>query len=394
MQKDLVELAEKSVAGPTALTQVISFMEANKLWESACDGPGVTENEFKTLEHILETFKFTDKARRYLSALATKQASGKGTYKVINKVRYDRSALDLADHLNKDGKLDLGDAKLLWADVEDGPGVTVCERRTIEHILSKYTLTDGGRDFLEKRMQEKMSLKLMYFNGRGLMEVPRTLLATVGKFAPVDFEDSRFKDFASFTAAQKSGELGHANMNRVPLIQHFGATIGQGGAINRYLANVYGLMGGDAAEAAQIDNICEHVSEVGTAFGKVMPYGNEFAEEKKETILDAWYTSTVEEGNATRSARGLLWHLTHLEACVGDDGYAFGGKASLADALLYNKLGDVAANLGSKGAPFGTDKSRTDKVLAGFPKVKKVVDTFAASAGMVKYLAARGDQMF
>ena len=49
--------------------------------------------------------------------------------------------------------------KQLWSDVEDGPGVTEVERRSIEYILSKFTLTDGGRSFLEKKMQEKMGLK-------------------------------------------------------------------------------------------------------------------------------------------------------------------------------------------------------------------------------------------
>lgn len=36
------------------------------------------------------------------------------------------------------------------------------------------------------------SLKLMYFDGRGLMELPRTLLATAGKFPGKDYEDFRY----------------------------------------------------------------------------------------------------------------------------------------------------------------------------------------------------------
>ena len=35
-------------------------------------------------------------------------------------------------------------------------------------------------------------LELKYFDGRGLMEVPRQLLATAGKFAPEDFTDTRY----------------------------------------------------------------------------------------------------------------------------------------------------------------------------------------------------------
>ena len=129
MQDDLVAAAKEFVKSG----KVISFAEAQKLWESACDGPGVTNNvqythaytshaythtrrhtrahthtrkrthtyshlptqEFKTLEHILATYTFTDKAKRYLSPLATKQASGKSAYKTVNKVKMDRSCLDL-----------------------------------------------------------------------------------------------------------------------------------------------------------------------------------------------------------------------------------------------------------------------------------------------------------
>lgn len=79
---------------------------------------------------------------------------------------------------------------------------------------------------------------------------------------------------------------------------------------------------------------------------------------------------------------------------MGDDGYAVGGAPSLADALIYNRLGESCANLGEAGGPFGTDKAETDKVLAEFPKIKKIVETFGSSAGMTKYLAARGDQAF
>lgn len=147
MQDDLVEAAEKFVKSG----QVVSYAEANKLWSLALDGTGVTKNEFKTLEHILDTFKFTDKARTYLSALATNTPSGTSSYKTVDKVRYDRSCLDLADHLAKDGKIDLADAKQLWADVQDGHRITVIESRTIEYILSNktYDLTDGARSFLE-----------------------------------------------------------------------------------------------------------------------------------------------------------------------------------------------------------------------------------------------------
>lgn len=126
---------------------LISYDEANQLWAGACDGPGVTQTEFDTLAHILDQYKFTSKARQYLDPLVHKQVSGSSLYKQINKVRYDRSCLDLADHLAKDGKIDLGDAKKLWEDVMDGNRVTDTEKRTIEYVRDNFTLTDGAKEF-------------------------------------------------------------------------------------------------------------------------------------------------------------------------------------------------------------------------------------------------------
>lgn len=131
---------------------LISYDEANKLWAAACDGPGVTETEFNTLGHILSEFKFTKKGRTYLDALVEKKVSGSSLYKQINKVRYDRSCLDLADHLNKDGKIDQGDAKKLWEDVMDGNRVTETERRTIKYICDTMTLTDGAKAFFAEQL--------------------------------------------------------------------------------------------------------------------------------------------------------------------------------------------------------------------------------------------------
>jgi len=131
---------------------LISFDEANQLWTAACDGPGVTPTEFATLSHILSEYKFTKKGRNYLDPLVQKQSSGTSLYKQINKVRYDRSCLDLADHLHKDGRIDVNDAKKLWEDVEDGPGVTETEKRTIEYVRDTMNLTDGAKAFIAEKL--------------------------------------------------------------------------------------------------------------------------------------------------------------------------------------------------------------------------------------------------
>jgi len=122
----------------------------------ACDGPGVTPSEFYTLDHILEdeAIDMTEAARLHLHYLVTRQESGTSLYKIIGGVKYDRSCLDLADHLFKDGKIDLGDAKQLWEEIEDGPGVTEVEKRTIEKIMvdKAQHLTDGAKKFLNEKL--------------------------------------------------------------------------------------------------------------------------------------------------------------------------------------------------------------------------------------------------
>lgn len=73
-------------------------------------------------------------------------------YKSINGTRYDRSALDLADHLHKDGKIGMEDARLIWADVLDGPGVTPVEAATIQYIMNEYKLSEGATKFFRDNL--------------------------------------------------------------------------------------------------------------------------------------------------------------------------------------------------------------------------------------------------
>jgi len=44
----------------------------------------------------------------------------------------------------------------------------------------------------EKEAKTDPPMELMYWDGRGLMEVPRMLLAIAGKSAPADFKDGKY----------------------------------------------------------------------------------------------------------------------------------------------------------------------------------------------------------
>ena len=54
--------------------------------------------------------------------MVEEQKSGVSYYKTINGVKMKRATLDLVAHLAKDGKIHLGDAKQIWAEVCDGQG--------------------------------------------------------------------------------------------------------------------------------------------------------------------------------------------------------------------------------------------------------------------------------
>ena len=51
-----------------------------------------------------------------------------------------------------------------------------------------------------------------------------------------------------------------------------------------------------------------------------------------------------------RERRNLRCWLRRLDSCVGDQGFAVGSRASIADASLYFCFGEVCAEL--KGGPY------------------------------------------
>ena len=61
------------------------------------------------------------------------------------------------------------------------------------------------------------------------------------------------------------------------------------------------------------------------------------------------------------------------------------------------RYGRAPAECHAAGAAFGNgimDRAELAAALAEYPKVKRVLDTFKGSAGMTKYLTARGKAAF
>eukprot|EP01046_Picozoa_sp_COSAG06_P022022 COSAG06_NODE_1684_length_8722_cov_3.925896_15_plen_160_part_00 len=108
----------------------------------------------------------------------------------------------------------------------------------------------------------------------------------------------------------RSGAHGSWNMSRVPLCIADGVSIGQSRAIEHYVAKAYGLMGSSLLEEARIDTLSEHAKELKDAS----------REAKTDEEKAAWFATPAEPVLDGKAHRKLQWHLTHIEACVGDDG--------------------------------------------------------------------------
>jgi len=234
-------------------------------------------------------------------------------------------------------------------------------------------------------------LTLKYWNGRGLMEVPRMMLAIAGKF-PGDYTDGRF--------STPPADL-EANLGRMPVIETPLGVIGQSAAINFYLASELGLMGSSTFEAAQIISISEHLKELVLAYRTVVPWGTQPTEEQNAKWFESGATdSTGTADGSQRSARFLPWWMGRLEAVIGGNGFAVGSQLTLADVAIYNVFGE---HLTSADAPEGTpawkmetfgSQTAVNKALASHPKLNAIVATVASHPNIQKWLSTRGVQNF
>jgi len=232
------------------------------------------------------------------------------------------------------------------------------------------------------------ALHLKYWNGRGLMEVPRMCCAATGKV----FTDGRYN--------APEGDLS-CNLGRMPVAQVGDSYIGQSTAINFFVASDCGLMGSSTIEAAQILAIQEHLSEMTRAWRAVCSYGTEPTAE----VLDKWFASGATDvtgpadraGYATRFGQ---WWVGRIEAALTGTGFAVGSKLSLADILLYNTFAEELKDTETpadtpqwKKEAFGS-KARVATLLASSPKITASIAAVSANAGIQSWLAGRGPQGF
>ena len=244
------------------------------------------------------------------------------------------------------------------------------------------------------------SITLKYWNGRGLMEVPRQLLAIAGvPFKEFRCADANHKSTGNPAegAIEEVADTLDWNLGRMPICEaetDAGViSMGQGPTICRFLASMYGLNGSNLYERAQIDSIVEALGELKGAFNK--------AEDKALFFTDA--TASDVKGMADRAGRpnrGMIWYAGRIEGLVAEGGCAVGGAISLADVMIYSTFAEHSDEAESpdmdaaRRGPFQGRIAETKEVLAAHPKLAAICEAVAANANFAAYLVNRGPQGF
>lgn len=215
-------------------------------------------------------------------------------------------------------------------------------------------------------------LKLTYFNGRGLAETSRLLLAVSGE----KYEDFRYpltiKDWKThsfekeeFDRDKESGLLDKSR-GKVPFLTVGDEVICQSKSIERYLGRRLKMMGDSEVDSARIDSICECVRDFKDEYQKV----RRLEGEAREKGMEVWFTTTLPE------------RLQSLEPLVGLN-YSVGNRVTLADVTLYSFLTQFFDN---------TEGAR--KALEHCPRLKSIVDSVGNERGVQDWLNTRPDTPF
>eukprot|EP00035_Acanthoeca_spectabilis_P020844 m.434857 g.434857 ORF g.434857 m.434857 type:complete len:296 (+) comp17779_c0_seq1:76-963(+) len=250
-------------------------------------------------------------------------------------------------------------------------------------------------------------LHLKYWPGRGLMEIPRQMLAIAGVFPP-RYIDGRYTPDASnnkhgFLPMESIENTLAANHGRMPVVNVGGEAIGQSPAINYFIAAELDMLGDTTVETAQILAIQETLKEMKNEIRKHVDYPNPPTEEQLEMFFSdsAPDRSPLKADPEGRGKRYFKWFLGRLEYLVGDNGYAVGNRVSLADVLIRYELGESLPDnqCGKADIPAWRREplmsaARTAALLEEFPKLRSIVANVNGQQGLQRWLQIRGVQMF
>ncbi|GAB6028478.1 hypothetical protein CHUAL_002637 [Chamberlinius hualienensis] len=192
--------------------------------------------------------------------------------------------------------------------------------------------------------------KLTYFNGRGLAELSRLVLAQAG----VEYEDVRLeKD--NWPEIKPTTPLG-----QVPILEVDGQVIFQSRAIARFLAREHGLAGSNSIEAARIDGLVDAVYDLWD-HGYKIKFEQDAA--KKEELTKKFLGETLPP------------YLSNITKILTNNGGKFlvGDKLSWADIAVAYALSGLREKFESSLESHDTLKQFSETVL-NLPNIKAWID--------------------
>ncbi|XP_013917465.1 PREDICTED: glutathione S-transferase 3-like [Thamnophis sirtalis] len=194
--------------------------------------------------------------------------------------------------------------------------------------------------------------KLTYFNGRGLMESVRWLLAAAG----VEFEEVFLETREQYLKLVKDGYL---LFDQVPLVEMDGLKLVQTKAILRYIGGKYNLLGKDLKERAQIDMYAEGTMDL---MGLILYYPFSSPKEKEKQL--AAFIEKAETRYLPVYEKALKHH---------NQEFLVGNHLSLADIQLLEAILMLEERKADILTPFPQLKAFKARISA-FPTIKKFLE--------------------
>jgi prostaglandin-H2 D-isomerase / glutathione transferase len=218
-------------------------------------------------------------------------------------------------------------------------------------------------------------MKLVYFNGRGLAETTRLLLAINN----VNYEDFRYPlkiiDWDTHNMVKKEFEQDKndgkllGSLNKVPFLEIDGVVIPQSKSIERFVGTKYNMMGNNEIQSARIDSICEYVRDFKDMYQSV----RRLPKEEKENGMKKWFSETLV--NKLESLEQIL--------CNEHDTFSVGTRLSLADIVLYSFI-----------TQFFDDKESISLTISNCSNLKNIIKYVGDLDQIQHWLKIRPDTPF
>lgn len=142
----LLDIANKLISGQG--DGRLSIKDIDELFNYIINQSEITLNEKVTLKYIANNYNLSKPAKNHFTERYKSISSN--YYRIIDKVKYDNSLLQLADKLVKnkgDGRISEDDIKQLHTNALDGIGITNTELNTLIYIKNNYNCTEKAEKY-------------------------------------------------------------------------------------------------------------------------------------------------------------------------------------------------------------------------------------------------------